>query len=394
MKPLSAKSLIDKDLVSELKGKAGYLPCQMIELACHQGIIHSRSSILPSQIQPVSLDLRLGDKAYRIQSSFLPENEPVESKLKDLLMYEVDLRDGGILEQRTIYLIPLLEELDFPPSIYGKTNPKSSTGRLDMFTRVIIDRGHRFDEIPRGYKGKMYLEVIPRSFPVKVHEGLALNQLRVAYGQPTVLGKQSLEPDYKEFPILFDDSGFEISIKNIKVDGGLYISVDLSGKEGAIIAYKAKTNSSVIDLSKTDYYDPLDFWEPIRAHKKNQLILEPESFYIMMSKEKICVWPHLLAEMVAYEPNSGELRTHYAGFFDPGFGWHVAGERLNQGTRAVMEVRPHDVPFMVEDGQTFCRLKFEKVIDKPAKLYGKTISSHYKSQGLTLSKYFKSSAPQ
>ena len=221
-----------------------------------------------SLFQPVSLDLRLGSKAYRIRSSFLPENDTVENKLKDLKQYEVDLREpkGGILERHAIYLIPLQEELDFPDSIYGKTNPKSSTGRLDMFTRLIIDWGHRFDEIPRGYKGKMYLEVIPRTFQVKVFEGLKLNQLRIGYGQPTLMGKKSLEPDYKNNPILFHQSGFEIPIKDIKLKGGLYISVDLSPREDGVVAYKAKQNSSIIDLSKVNHYDPLEFWEPIRPY--------------------------------------------------------------------------------------------------------------------------------
>lgn len=389
MQPLAARPVMETR--PEWKGKAGYLPYQMIVSACEMGIIHAPSKIEDAQFQPVSLDLRLGSKAYRIQSSFLPENDTVENKLKDLQQYEVDLSgpEGGILERHAIYLIPLQEELDFPDSIYGKTNPKSSTGRLDMFTRVIIDRGHRFDEIPRGYKGKMYLEVIPRTFQVRVFEGLKLNQLRLGHGQPTLMGKKSLEPDYKNNPILFDQNGFEISIKDIKVKNGLYISVDLFPREDGVVAYKAKQNSSIIDLSKINHYDPREFWEPVCPYKKNRLILEPESFYIMMSKEKICIWPHLLAEMVAYEPNSGELRTHYAGFFDPGFGWSPDQERLSQGTNAVMEVRPHDVPFMVEDGQTFCRLEFEKVIETPTKLYGKSLNSNYQSQGLTLSKYFK-----
>ena len=389
MKPLTAKSHLSKELVKSLKGKSGYLAVQSIELACHQGVIHSDSTFKPWQFQPVSMDLRLGRTAYRIQSSFLPESEPVESKLKELMLYEFDIRDGGILEKGAVYLIPLLEELDLPRTIYGRTNPKSSTGRLDMFTRVIVDHGHRFDEVPAGYSGKMYLEIIPRSFPVRVTAGLSLNQLRLVQGNPG-LTDQSLKSHYKKTPILFSAKGPALSVDEVKIDGGLFVGVDLSGStKNTIIAYKAKTNSSVIDLTKIRHYEPLDFWEPIRRQNKNRLILEPESFYIMMSKEKICIWPHLLAEMVAYEPNSGELRTHYAGFFDPGFGWQGGKSVKGHGTRAVMEVRPHDVPFMVEDGQTFCRLKFEKVIEKPVRVYGQKIKSHYHAQGLALSKYFK-----
>ena len=391
MKILSAKSHLSRELVRSLRGKSGYLANQSIELACHEGMIHSRVTLLASQFQPVSLDLRLGSHAYRIQSSFLPENDAVDTKLNEVKLYEIDLRDGGILEKGAIYLIPLLEELDFPKNFQGRTNPKSSTGRLDMFTRVIVDRGHRFDEIPNGYTGKMYLEVIPRSFPVRVREGLRLNQLRIFQRNPHLSDIQ-LKNHYKKTPILFGDGGRPVGVDKVKVDNGLFISLDLAGRRrDRIVAYKAKTNSSVIDMSLNRHYHPMDFWEPITLTqiRNKRLILEPESFYIMMSKEKICIWPHLLAEMVAYEPNSGELRTHYAGFFDPGFGWHGGKTLKNQGTHAVMEVRPHDVPFMVEDGQTFCRLKFESVIEKPTKVYGKKIKSNYHSQGLALSKYFK-----
>ena len=391
MKILSAKSHLSKELIKSLKGKSGYLANQSIELACHEGIIHSRVTLLASQFQPVSLDLRLGAIAYRIQSSFLPENDTVQTKLKEVKLYEVDLRDGGILEKGAIYLIPLLEELDFPKSLHGRTNPKSSTGRLDMFTRVIVDHGHRFDEIPNGYTGKIYLEVIPRSFPVRVREGLHLNQLRIFMGNSHISDIQ-LKSHYKKTPILVHDDWAPIGMADVKVDNGLFVSLDLSGtRKDRIVAYKAKTNSSVIDMSLNRHYHPMDFWEPITLTqiRNRRLILEPENFYIMMSKEKICIWPHLLAEMVAYEPNSGELRTHYAGFFDPGFGWHGGKALKYQGTRAVMEVRPHDVPFMVEDGQTFCRLTFENVIEKPNKVYGKKIQSNYHSQELALSKYFK-----
>jgi dCTP deaminase len=378
-------------LVTSLKGKSGYLPCQYIEMALKEGMIHSQVPVEASQIQPVSLDLRLGQKAYRIQCSFLPENDPVETRLKDVTLYEFDLSNGGILEKNAIYLIPLMEELHLPPEFYGLANPKSSTGRLDMFTRVIVDGGHRFDEIPLGYRGKLYLEVIPRSFPVKVHAGLSLNQLRLAHRTSQSLDKKKLVSKFKKNPVLFDQSGFHIPVDEVKLEEGVYVGVDVYGDQSeSIVAYKAKTNSNVIDLSKIGHYKIEEFWEPIYRPKKNRLILEPESFYIMMSKEKICIWPDWLAEMVAYEPNSGELRTHYAGFFDSGFGWNGTDELMNQGTRAVMEVRPHDVPFMVEHGQTFCRLKFERVVERPDRVYGIELNSNYHSQGLALSKYFES----
>ena len=386
----STTEIQNTNLTTFLKGKSGYLPCQFIEMAVREGIITSKVSIDPLQIQPVSLDLRLGQRAYRIQCSFLPENERVDNRLKDLTLYEFDITNGGILEKNAIYLIPLMEELKLPASFYGLANPKSSTGRLDMFTRVIVDEGHRFDEIPRGYRGGLYLEVIPRSFPVRVKTGLSLNQLRLAHVTSHTLGKQGLEIKYKNNPILFDRNGFSIPFDQVKVEGGVYVGVDVTGDQpDSIVAYKAKTNSNVIDLSKIRYYKPDEFWEPIYRPPRNRLILEPESFYIMMSKEKICIWPDWLAEMIAYEPNSGELRTHYAGFFDSGFGWNGTDDLVGQGTRAVMEVRPHDVPFMVEHGQTFCRLKFERVVERPDKVYGIELKSNYHSQGLALSKYFE-----
>lgn len=387
----STTEIQNSDLATTLKGKSGYLPCQFIEMALKEGMINSKTPIEASQIQPVSLDLRLGKKAYRIQCSFLPENDPVETRLKEVTLYDFDISEGGILEKNAIYLIPLMEELNFPSDFYGLANPKSSTGRLDMFTRVIVDGGHRFDEIPRGYRGKLYLEVIPRSFPVKVHTGLSLNQLRLAHLTSQSLDKKKLVIKFKKNPVLFDQSGFHIPVDEVKLEEGVYVGVDVYGDQpDSIVAYKAKTNSNVIDLSKIRHYKAEEFWEPIYRPKKKRLILEPESFYIMMSKEKICIWPDWLAEMIAYEPNSGELRTHYAGFFDSGFGWNGTDELMNQGTRAVMEVRPHDVPFMVEHGQTFCRLKFEKVVERPDRVYGRELNSNYHSQGLALSKYFES----
>lgn len=387
----STTEIQNSDLATTLKSKSGYLPCQFIEMALKEGMINSKTPIEASQIQPVSLDLRLGKKAYRIQCSFLPENDPVETRLKEVTLYDFDISEGGILEKNAIYLIPLMEELNFPSDFYGLANPKSSTGRLDMFTRVIVDGGHRFDEIPRGYRGKLYLEVIPRSFPVKVHTGLSLNQLRLAHLTSQSLDKKKLVIKFKKNPVLFDQSGFHIPVDEVKLEEGVYVGVDVYGDQpDSIVAYKAKTNSNVIDLSKIRHYKAEEFWEPIYRPKKKRLILEPESFYIMMSKEKICIWPDWLAEMIAYEPNSGELRTHYAGFFDSGFGWNGTDELMNQGTRAVMEVRPHDVPFMVEHGQTFCRLKFEKVVERPDRVYGRELNSNYHSQGLALSKYFES----
>ena len=348
-----------------------------------------------AQIQPASLDLRLGTKAYRLVSSFLPENVKVMDKIytrdaygSDLVMYETDISKDGILEKGHVYLIPLMEELQLPPKVCGRANPKSTTGRLDIFARVLTDLNPRFDDISYGYHGKMYLEVMPRSFTIKVAAGLSLVQLRLMQGE-CELSDANLRSLHSSTPLLYDGDT-KLRGSDVKISKGLFMSVDLKGTENSqVIGYKSKKNSHVVDLTKKNHYNIADFWDPIHKNAKGTLILEPEEFYILSSKEKICVPPKYAAEMVAYEAGSGELRTHYAGFFDPGFGFGAKGEI--KGTKAVLEVRAHDVPFMICHGQTFCKLNFEKMRDIPKITYGPKIGSSYQYQGVTLSKQFKNS---
>lgn len=377
-----------------VKKKRGVLSAQMLRKSVALGHVKSSgAAIADGQIQPASMDLRLGPVAYRLVSSFLPEGGPVADRLttsdvhgSGLVMYETDISNGGILEKGHVYLIPLMEELALPLNVRGRANPKSTTGRLDIFARVLTDASARFDDIAPGYKGRLYLEVMPRSFTIKVCAGLSLVQMRFLAGDCEVTDAR-LRSIHRSTRLLYDGDA-HLPHASLKVSKGLFMSVDLSGvNDAGVVGYKSKKNSHVVDLSKKDYYNIAEFWDPIPRNPSGRLILEPEEFYILSSKEKIRVPPSYAAEMVAYEAGSGELRTHYAGFFDPGFGYGQKGEV--KGTKAVLEVRAHDVPFMISDGQTFCKLFFEDMYETPDKIYGPKIGSSYQYQGVTLSKQFK-----
>ncbi len=379
--------------------KNGILPDRYLKRLIQEGQITSKIPIKDGQIQPASLDLRLGNKAYRLRSSFHPERSDVHTRLNvldhyesDLVMYAIDLTQGGILEKGHVYLVPLLEGLALPKRIRGRANPKSSTGRLDIFTRMITDLNVGFDEVRSGYHGPLYLEIVPLSFTIRVQTGLALNQLRLVEGQPTVSDTQLLKL-HRQNGLLFDNgspprNNVTLAPKHMRVNNGMFLRVDLhgNGEHNSIVGYRAKKNSHVVDLSRIGHYPALDFWEPIYHHSNDSLVLEPQEFYILASKERIRVPPGYATEMVAYEAACGELRTHYAGFFDPGFG---AATAPKNGTPVVLEVRPHDVPFMIHDGQTFFKVIYERMIDNPDEIYGSTIGSSYHQQGLTLSKHFK-----
>lgn len=388
--------------------KHGILSDTHLKTLIRDRAIDAEPAIIDSQVQPASVDLRLGTKAYRLISSFLPERSGISEQphpqsptfldmLKlyrdeGLIMYEFDLTKGAILEKGHVYLVPLLERVALPPHVRGRANPKSSTGRLDIFTRLITDLHAGFDEIPLGYQGSLYLEIVPRSFTIRVQTGLALNQLRLLTGRPTVSDSQ-LRTLHRSSKLLYhnDDDLAEsrpLAAQEVRVDHGLFLRIDLrgSGTDREIVGYRAKKNSHMVDLSKIGHYSALDFWEPIYRQHNNTLLLEPEAFYILASHERINVPPRYAAEMVAYEAAFGELRTHYAGFFDPGFG---AGDGPRKGTQVVLEVRPHDVPFLIHDGQTFFKVVYEHMLDPPEHLYGASIGSSYHQQGLTLSKHFK-----
>lgn len=378
--------------------RSGILPYQDIKRLIASRAVTSSPTIEERQLQPASLDLRLGHKAYRLISSFLPELSAISSRLNvldfyqsDLVMYEMDLTDGAILEKGHVYLVPLLEQLALPKTIHARANPKSTTGRLDVFTRVVTDLTAGFDEIRAGYRGRLFLEVVPRSFAVKVRTGQSLNQIRFVVGEAEV-SDQALLSLHRRTPLLYQNAMLNEPIGNgdFRADRGLFLRIDLAGSDRGntrVIGYRAKKNSHVIDLAKIRHYAASDFWEPLPRHRQDSLLLEPEEFYILASKERIRVPAGYAAEMVAYEAACGELRTHYAGFFDPGFGYGSKGEI--KGTQVVLEVRPHDVPFLIHDGQTFFKVVYDKMMDVPTQLYGSGLGSSYQQQTLTLSKHFK-----
>jgi dCTP deaminase len=369
---------------------SGVVPSQGLAQAIEEGWISSGDyRIRPESIQPASLDLRLADHAWALRCSFLPSSgTSVMDRVNDLALDRVDLRDGATLERDRPYLIPLLEELALPPHVRAKANPKSSTGRLDVFTRVITDGNHRFDEIPAGYRGRLYLEVVPRSFAVRVQERLSLNQLRLAAGDPRVSDRE-LEGIHDEFPLLYIDQ-HALPSGDLSISDGLFLSVDLSGPHNRVVGYRAKKNSYRLDMTAIHRYRWRDYWEPVMPEAKGRIVLDPEVFYLLISAEGVCVPPNYAAEMMAYDPTAGELRTHYAGFFDPGFGFDPTGRRF--GSRAALEVRARDVPFMVEHRQPICKLGFEHMLAVPDRLYGSDVGSNYQGQETMLSKHFTEQA--
>jgi dCTP deaminase len=331
------------------------------------------------------LDLRLGETAFRIRCSFLPDKQTVEEKLKAYVVDELGLRgDGAVLETKRPYLIPLKERVALPPTVRGKANPKSSTGRLDVFTRVITDESYRFDEVAFGYRGRLYLEVVPLSFPVRVREDLCLNQLRLSVGR-AALTDTELRSFHQCQPLLFK-RGRPVADKQLALADGLFLSLDLHGDRAGRVGYRARDNAPLLDMTQIGALDPDEYWERVRREDGDRIILTPQRFYLLMSNEAVTIPPSLAAEMTAYDPTSGELRTHYAGFFDPGFGYDPEGRF--HGSRAALEVRAHDVPFMVEHGQRVCKLTFERMLEEPTALYGRHIGSSYQRQEETLGKQF------
>ena len=378
-------------LESELAGREGVLPNQHLERLIDAGVIGCRTGdpIPPENVQPASLDLRLGPVAYRLQCSFLPGRHSVRSRMTDLVMGEVDLRGaGGALETGRPYLIPLQESLRLLPGMRAKANPKSSTGRADVFTRVITDRSHRFDEIVDGYQGGLYLEVVPLSFPVRVSENLSLNQLRISVGR-TPLHDEELLDAHRRDPLLYID-GRAVPAESLPVSNGLFLGVNLRGtKRYTRSGYRALERPPLLDMTRLREAPVDKYWEriPMAPAMPDRVILEPKRFYLLMSNEAVSIPPTLAAEMTAYDPTSGELRTHYAGFFDPGFGYDR--HATFHGSTAALEVRAHDVGFMIEHGQRLCKLTFERMVEEPSLLYGEGIGSNYQRQVETLGKHFK-----
>ena len=368
--------------------RTGILPFQSINAMLREHEIWSKAEILADQVQPASIDLRLGPVAYRIRASFLPgPDSTVLDKIQALDAYPIDISNGAVLEKGCVYVVPLLEALNLKSGVTAFANPKSSTGRLDILTRLIGDRSHNFDRLDKGYSGPLYVEIAPRTFSVVVHAGTRLNQLRFRRGSP-VMASSELQRLHDEGHLILSSTPEQNYIER----NMLRLSVDLHGEgKGGLIGYRAKKHTDRIDLDQIGHYDPLDFWEPIQARRGPGLVLNPDDFYILASKEAVMVPPDHAAEMLAYDTLVGEFRVHYAGFFDPGFGHAETG---GVGTRAVLEVRSHEVPFLIEDGQTVGRLIYERLTGRPDKLYGAGIGSSYQRQFLALSKQFKPIPPR
>jgi dCTP deaminase len=355
----------------------GVLPSQLIEAMLAEGEITGSPTVLSDQIQPASLDLRLGTVAYRVRASFLAgDGSTVAKRLAQFEMHRIDLSDGAVLEKGCVYVVPLMEALALPDHVQAVANAKSSTGRLDLLTRTITDGGTEFDRIPTGYTGPLYAEICPRSFSVLVRPGMRLNQIRFRAGQ-AVLTDADLADLHAKVPLV---SGTPV------ISEGLGFSVDLQPTSGDLVGYRAKPHTGVIDLDEIGQYDPRDYWEYVHSDQ-GRIILDPGAFYILVSREAVTIPPTHAAEMAPFMAMVGEFRVHYAGFFDPGFGYASAG---GAGSRGVLEVRCHEAPFVLEHGQIVGRLVYEQMTDVPRQLYGADLKSNYQGQGLKLSKHFKS----
>jgi dCTP deaminase len=384
--------------VGEGERSTGLWPSQMLRGAVMLGHeIMASHPIEDDQIQPASIDLRLGDVAYRVRASFLPgARASVRDKLEQLAMHRIDLTGGAVLEKDCVYIVPLLEHLALRKRVSAMANPKSSIGRLDVFARVITDQGSEFDRIREGYKGPLYAELSPRAFSILVRTGSRLVQLRIRRGSP-LFRDTALRRLHAETPLVEPPAGAapESAVPRETIRNGLAFTVDVSGDvsgEGGsgLVGYKARRHTDLIDVDRIDYYDPREFWDPVTPHRgaggTHGVVLDPNDFYVLASREAVVVPPDHAAEMIPYDAFVGEFRVHYAGFFDPGFG---AAEADGSGSRAVLEVRSHEVPFLVEHGQVVGRLIYETLIARPDRLYGGAIGSSYQRQGLALSKHFK-----
>lgn len=360
----------------------GIMPSQGIRELIRTGELASLVNIEPDQVQPASIDLRLGAKAYRVQASFLPGPEStVMARVEQLDgLPAIDLSQPAVLERGAVYVIELLENVRLTNGLECKANPKSSTGRLDVLTRLITDRATAFDRVERGYKGPLYVEVAPMSFSVVVRQGTRLNQLRFQRGS-IELPTGEIVRLYRQGQLCKAPWGVPLPLR----DGYVPVSVDLGLDDEGIVGFKAKKNSKKIDMNRISYYNPAEFWEPIYSDG-GTLNLDRDDFYILATREEIGVPPHLAAEMVPYDPSSGEFRVHYAGFFDPGFGW----EGIAGGSKAVLEVRSYGVSFTLEHGQIVGWLNYGwMATGQPDTIYGPGLKSNYQGQGLALSKHFK-----
>lgn len=385
------------DMVRHVARHPGVLPTQEIRELIRNGKLLSPAEIPDSQIQPASVDLRLGNVAYKVQASFLPSrHSTIDARVRELQLAEIDLSRPALLEAGAVFIVPLIESLALPSDMRAKANPKSTTGRLDIFVRLMTNGCSEFEEVPEGYRGDLFVEIVSRTFPIVVRAGTKLNQLRFFRGNPQ-RDDDLLRALARRTQLVYQDNGAapyteSEDAASAVIDRGLRLTVDLQGNErNAIVAYKARKQQrcAPIDLSKIAAYDPADYWEAIPSPPGKRFVLQQNDFYLLASREKIRVPLEYAAEMEQYDPSLGEFSVHYAGFFDPAFGFGTRGEI--KGTKAVLEVRAHEVPILLEHEQTVGRLTYLKMAAAPDKVYGQAIGSSYQQQGLALSKQFRSS---
>ncbi len=411
-KPVAA-SQAGRQTAPQTGPTTGILPIQVLRELLRVGEIVTATPLVGNQLQPASLDLRLGAKAHRVRAGFLPGRRRVAEAAAEFNLHEIDLTGGAVLETGCVYIVELQESLALSPALAGWANPKSSIGRLDVFVRLIVDHATEFDRVPAGYKGPLFAEISPQTFPVLVRQGSRLNQLRLGRGSPTAndaalravhaeIGLVGEAPNSAPGGALGDGPG-ATTVRKATLDLTIDLSGDPASGPGAglgsgpgagLVGFRARRHTALIDVDRVGAYEPAAFWDPLPADPARRLILDPNEFYILRSREPVKVPPDYAAEMVAYDTQIGEFRAHYAGFFDPGFGYRAAdGSRDNQGTRAVLEVRSHKVPFILEHGQIVGRLVYERMAGAPDELYGAGMGSSYQSQGLKLSKHFKAFSP-
>ncbi len=376
----------ERTQVAYLGNMPGILPAQRIRAMINRKIIRGVTVIAENQIQPASFDLRLGRVAYRVRASFLPgKHQKVEDQLERLKLHEIPLENGAVLERGCVYVVELDEFVELPTSVAGIANPKSSTGRIDVFTRLITDNTELFDFVEEGYRGKLYAEIYPRTFSIKVRRGSRLNQIRFRMRKGK--GEKYRTPRVSDSELRKLHAATALAEGFPVIRNGLNLRVDLTGvAKNSVIGYRALKFTGIIDVDQVNIYRARDFWEPIKARHDRSLVLDPHEFYILASKEWLHIPPLYAAEMVPIDTMRGEFRVHYAGFFDPGFGHPEAG---GAGSRAVLEVRSHEIPFILEDGQIVARLIYQRLAEKPDEMYGAHVGSNYQSQGLRLSKHFK-----
>ncbi len=401
-KPGAASQAGPRIIAPQTGPTTGILPIQVLRELLRVGEIVTATPLAANQLQPASLDLRLGAKAHRVRAGFLPgRRRQVAEAAAEFGLHEIDLTGGAVLETGCVYIVELQESLALSPALAGWANPKSSIGRLDVFVRLIVDHATEFDRVPAGYKGPLFAEISPQTFPVLVRQGSRLNQLRLGRGSSTP-NDAALRAVHAEIGLVGEapsgapgEGPGATTVRKATLDLTIDLSGDpTSGPGAGLVGFRARRHTALIDVDRVGAYEPAAFWDPLPADPARRLILDPNEFYILRSREPVKVPPDYAAEMVAYDTQIGEFRAHYAGFFDPGFGYRAAdGSRDNQGTRAVLEVRSHKVPFILEHGQIVGRLVYERMAGAPDELYGAGMGSSYQAQGLKLSKHFKAFSP-